>query len=122
MSEIEVGGNRYRLGRLNAFEQHHVLRRLGVGGLLSEAKADADSEYVMKLCLSVVERQQKAGWAPVVTKPTTKGDPTTSQLVFDDIKLMELYELVGKVVDENLGDFFHVAVPKASASPASGPG
>lgn len=128
-AEIEIEGNLYRVGRLNAFKQFHVVRRLApalfalgeVGsnpknlqddisalaamGPVAEAVSklsDADSEYVLNTCLLVCKRQAEGGvWAPVKVQGAVN-------LQFDDIKLPTMMRLVFETIKENLGNFFPV--------------
>lgn len=60
---------------------------------------DADSNYVLMGCMSCVQRQVRGGtgWAPIVS-----GD----QLMYADIRLPEMLQLVGYVLRDNLTSFF----------------
>lgn len=126
MTEIEHGGNRYRIGKLNAFEQLHVSRKVGpliprlvpafmamakdgsaidqIAQLLepfAEAFADLSDEaveYVAGTCLSVVQRQQGTAWAAVWNKQA-------NCLMFDDMDLSSMLPLVIRVITDNLGPF-----------------
>jgi len=71
--------------------------------------SDADAEYVLYTCLSVVERQQpKGGWARVMAG---------EKLMFEDMDLAAMLVCVGHVLMENLSGFF-AALP--SVSPGEG--
>lgn len=116
---VEVGGHKYRIGRMDARKQFHVARRLspllaGMGGLgdksagfaaalapLTEAlssMSDEDVDYVLDACLGVCHRLQQDGRpAPVMTR---------SGLMFDDIDMAQMIQLAVKVIKENLGGFF----------------
>lgn len=61
------------------------------------AMSDADSEYVLKVCLSVVTRKQQGGWARI--------QADNGLMLFDDIDLMPMMRLVMAVIRENLGNF-----------------
>jgi len=126
MTEIEHGGNAYRIGKLNAFQQLHVSRKVGpliprlVPAFMAMANggeaidklaqlfepfaeafaelSDESVEYVAGTCLSVVQRQQGSVWAPVWNKQA-------ASLMFDDIDLASMLPLVIKVITENLGPF-----------------
>lgn len=126
MIELEHGGNRYRIGKLNAFEQLHVSRKVGpliprlvpafmamakegsaldqIAQLLepfAEAFADLPDEaveYVAGTCLGVVQRQQGTSWAAVWNKQG-------KCLMFDDMDLSSMLPLVIRVIAENLGPF-----------------
>ena len=85
--EFEINGQIYQSGKMDAFKQFHVSRRLApvFGGLASSASKEAgdfsqflqpiaeavaqmpdtDCDYVLQACLSVANRQHGKGWAPV---------------------------------------------------------
>jgi|SRR5690348_9329885 len=69
---------------------------------------DADCDYILFTCLSVVQRQQGNGWAKVVA-------PGSRSMMFEDIDMGEMIGITLKVVQENIGGFF--AAPGASANP-----
>lgn len=74
-------------------------------GPVAEAFAsmsDADSEYILSTCLSVVLRKQGSGWAEVAPKGAQ------GHLAFEDITLPTMIELALEVIKENLGNFFDV--------------
>lgn len=128
MAETEIAGVKYRVGRLDARKQFHVARRLtpvmgalvaalkgGEGELsgenvlsalvpMSEAvatMADADADYVITTCLGACERESVvhgAGWSPV--------SAPNGRLMFDDIALPQMLQLVAAVIQENLAPFF----------------
>ncbi|VXB25187.1 putative bacteriophage protein [Burkholderia sp. 8Y] len=117
---VDINGQSYRIGRLDAKKQFHVARRLapllaGLGGALkgkaqgfaelvspiADALAkmsDEDTDYVLDTCLSVVARQQGDGWQNVMVKG--------GGLVFQDIDLPAMLQLTVAVVQQNLGSFF----------------
>jgi hypothetical protein len=120
--ETTLNGKQYRIGKLSAMKQFHVARRVApaLTGLVSAfggatadqadfAKAlgplvdavakmpDADAEYVLGTCLSVVSRQ---------TDPTTWAPVWRDQMVFDDIDLKTMVQLAAKVIQDNLGNTF----------------
>ncbi len=140
MTEVTVDGHTYRVGKLDAKTQFHVARRLGpavlavgaplLGMLGAERKAetsdllalagpvaqamalmsDADANYVIDRCMSVVARQQEDRWAPVAT--------ATGVFMFQDMEWVTLVRLTVEVLRENLGNFFQTA-PDAGPSSAS---
>jgi hypothetical protein len=117
---VEINGQSYRIGRLDAKKQFHVARRLapllaGLGGALKpEAKgfaelvspiaealakmSDEDTDYVLDTCLMVVQRQQGEGWQNVMVKG--------GGLMFQDIDLPTMLRLAVAVIQQNLGSFF----------------
>lgn len=117
---VEVGGQKYRIGRIDARKQFHVARRLapllaGMSGLtdknagfaaliapLTDAlsgMSDEDVDYVLDVCLGVCQRIQSNG----------QGAPVTARggsLMFEDIDMGQMIQLAVKVIQENLGGFF----------------
>lgn len=71
--------------------------------------SDADSEYVLNTCLSVVRRKQSGGWANI--------QASGGGLMFDDIDLQTMMQLAVTVIKENLGNFFD-ALPGVSTLPS----
>jgi hypothetical protein len=120
MSEpVEIGGQMYRIGRMDAKKKFHVARRLApLLSAWSSAKpgadmmqslgpiADAlsrmseeDTDYVLDACLAVCQREQPNGqWAPVCT--------TSGRMMFQDIDMPEMVQLAVNAVRENLAAFF----------------
>lgn len=119
--EFEVKGHRYRAAPLGAVTAFHAIRRLSpllaaAGGSLESMRADplaallpiaqglaslpdADADYVLSACLGAVQRNQGGNvWAPV------KGG---GGLMFDDIDMGSMLQIVGKVLAANFGDFFN---------------
>lgn len=126
---MEISGHEYQFGKLPAMTQWNVLRRVapaivGVLGLANvkaaadnelDAKdlvtkiepflaamaklSDADNEYVIDTCLSVVKRKVDGdrGWAQV---------GTSNALMFDDISMLVMLRLVFETGRENLAGFF----------------
>ena len=128
------GGHTYKIGKLDAMRQFHMVRRLaGVLGGLGQAAtpkgpqpdvsailgplakgvaslSDADSEYVLGACLGVVERKQAAGGYAKVW--------SGGGLMFEDIELGTMLALTMEVLRVNLSGFF-AGLPQAST--AGGP-
>jgi len=122
---LTLGAQEYSaFGKLDAFAQLHIARKLGpalpiVEGLVSAENAgksksllivlmlshinDTDTEYVVKKCLSVVGRKQVSG-------QFAKIQSADGSLMFDDISMSDLLELTVAVIEENLGDFFRTAL------------
>lgn len=132
MKEVTINNQVYRIGRLDAFKQLHVTRRvlpiLGPLGLFSMVKEgaadifdilagpfihemsemkDENLNYVIDTCLAVCERKQMNGglevWGPVVAKGTTASG---NGLMFNDLQGSNLLQLTWEVLQENLSDFF----------------
>lgn len=72
---------------------------------------DEDSEYVINTCAATVQREQPTGWADI--------NPGGRGLMFDDIDLPELIQIVVRVILGNVANFspaslsFLVAAPQA---------
>jgi len=122
LDTVEVNGQTYRIGKMPAREQFHVVRRLGpaimgflasgvngggmagaMGPILDHLSkmSDEDSDYVLDHCLSVVQRAQGNDWAKVRAP--------NGALLFNDIELPQLLNLTRAVLTENLRGFFPAA-------------
>lgn len=134
MMELDLSGHQYfTASKLDAFTQLHLARKLGpalpiVEGLVTTANAekdksiltvlmlshisDTDTEYIMKKCLSVVQRRQEGG-------KSAKIQAADGSLMFDDITMVEMLQLMVAVIEENLGDFFRTAL--GSMATVTGP-
>ena len=138
MDEVELSGRRYRtIGKLNAFKQLHLFRRLmpllaGMGASLRamptstsdpsfwsalgpianslREMSEADSEWVLKTCLSTCQVWNGSGWAAMTA--------SNGELMFQDMGLRPMLELSLMVIQENLGDFFPDPVVNGSAGEA----
>lgn len=125
--EFEVGGFQYRSERLNAQQCYDVARRFSVvlimlGGMKgSDAQPDRqsfaralcavsrpvpqeDSDTAIGICLSAVSRRQPndVGWQKI-------REPRSGRLIFEDIDMMSMLEIVWEVMDyHKLPDFFSV--------------
>lgn len=126
-----INGIEYSIGKLPAFEQMHVSRRIlpilpflvgafashkgeisqdaildiAMGGFADAfAKmSDDDVNYVTRTCLAACERKQEKGFSKVMVKNT---------LMFDDIELDTILGLTVAVIEENLARFFPISQPK----------
>ena len=138
MIEVELGGQRYRTGRLDAFKQFHLFRKLmpilsGLGEtsaqqeLLTAEASEAsfwgslgpvatsiaemsqqDSEFILKTCLNVVQVWNGQTWVRVTS--------STGDLMFEDIGMMEMLRLSFEVIKDNLSGFFSGPRPNGSAA------
>ncbi len=123
--EFSVNGVNYRCSKLSVFDQLKVSRKLlpVLAGLTSELQSlresaapgqaletllpkiaqslagmsDDDCNAILYPCLSVVSRQHQKGWTPVFSQ---------GQMMFDDINLVSMLQIVSKVVGDSLGNFF----------------
>lgn len=57
---------------------------------------EEDTNAIIHPCLAVVSRKHMGGWAPVFN---------SGQLMFDDIDLLTMLQLVARVVADSLGNF-----------------
>lgn len=134
--ELELDGHTYRVGKLDARAQFHIVRRLapvlgelapalqgGKGGLdalppIATAVAklsDADADYCIFGLLKVVSRKQPngLGWGPVSTE---------NLLMYDDIGMTQMLKLAWEALTFNISGFF-TALPsdlKEAAQKAKG--
>jgi hypothetical protein len=136
MSELEVSGAVYRVGKINALTQLHIGRRLlpalvavgvkaedlsrsgGVAAMadfmepavkIMGAMSDEDVNYVLFGALAAVSRKQGERWAPITSGP---------RLIFEDIDMPSMVRLTAAVLLENLGGFFAL-LPVVRPSPGS---
>ena len=136
MLEFDVADQHYRSGRLDAFRQLHIARKLApLIAKLSPQAANPDANdffslmapvidglaempeddvnYITQRCLSVVQRQQGQQWAPV-------WNDTAKRLMFDDIDAMQLLQISFQVISDQLGSFMRAPLSSlASPSPQS---
>lgn len=141
MREVTIAGQTYRVDRLDALKQFHIARRLAPvlteagpvllaalkasrgGGLPSDEEAlllfepmakaiaalsDQDSETVIQLCMGAVKRKVDTSWAAVMSG---------KQMMYSDIELPHLMQLVIAVIQENLANF----MPASGSTSATGP-
>ena len=73
--------------------------------------SEEDTHAILFPCLAVVSRQHGKGWTPVFSQ---------GELMFEDIDLMVMLQLVGNVVEDNLGNFLPAAPVSATADPSAG--
>lgn len=111
MEEIGIDGQTYRLAKLNALTQFHLARRIApiVTTLdagqetiekLTKALAemsDEEAEYVIAKCLNDCRRKSGDSWAKVFV---------SGNLMFDDIDMMHMADLVVRTLMGNLSGFF----------------
>lgn len=136
--EFEIKGVQYRTAKLSVFDQLKVSRKLlpVLAGVLADFQgikaaaeggdvykametalpkiadslagmSDEDTNAIIFPCLSVVSRQNGKGWSPVMAQGT---------LMFDDIDLMSMLQMVGRVVGDSLGNFLP-ALPASETAP-----
>ena len=125
-STIEMDGNSYQIGKINALKQFHVSRRLGpilaamgislqtlakgmkpdmmdfaeIVGPASAVLArmtDDDANYIIFECLGVVTRKQSDGRYSKVM--------IDGVMAFEDIELPGMLQLIVLVLQSNIGNF-----------------
>lgn len=136
--DIQVNGQTYRIGKLDAMVQFHVARRVGPilaamgisaktlaqsgvkadsGGFLDvvaavapviAAMSDEDVEYVIHACMRVTSRAQGERYQRVMTG---------KHFQFQDIDMRAMIELTVATLKENLGNFFTGAPDIESIKP-----
>lgn len=140
--EFELKGQQYRTAKMDAFAQLKVSRKLlpvlagmmaDFNGIKSAAQggdvykameialpkiADAladmseeDTNAIIHPCLAVVSRQHGKGWTPVFGQ---------GELMFDDIDLISMLQMVGRVVGDSLGNFLQELPGKREEAPPVG--
>lgn len=126
MTTIEIAGQHYQLAKLNALTQFHVARRLGpilatMGVSLQMLRSgmklelddfvslltpvmdimskmpDEEVNYILFTCLGVCKRKSGEAWAPVLA--------SGNLIMFSDIDLPTMLQLVVAVLKDNLGPF-----------------
>ncbi|MDU5837763.1 MAG: hypothetical protein E6Z53_11970 [Pantoea sp.] len=136
--EFEIKGVQYRTAKLSVFDQLKVSRKLlpVLAGMLADFQgikaaaeggdaykametalpkiadslagmSEEDTNAIIFPCLSVVSRQNGKSWSPVMSQGT---------LMFDDIDLMSMLQMVGRVVGDSLGNFLP-ALPASETAP-----
>jgi len=139
--QFEIKGINYRTAKLDVFQQLKVGRKLlpiiagmaadfqtvknsAQGGdvygtletilpKIADALADMsedDTNAIIHPCLGVVSRQNGTAWAPVMS---------SGQLMFDDIDLFSMLQLVGRVVGDSLGNFFPTLPDNGTPPPSA---
>lgn len=139
--EFEIKGQKYRAAKLSVFEQLKVSRKLLplLSGLLGEIKvlrqlktgqvsiedalkvalpviaqkladlSDDDSNAIIHPCLAVVSREAGKSYTSIFT---------SGQLMFDDIDLMDMLQIVARVVGDSLGNFLPELPDSVTDAPA----
>lgn len=125
---LELNGKQYDLGKLNARQQFHLVRKLAPLFAPSEEgkflehlafklaeMPQADVDYILTLCLSTVKRLEGKDWAYVQA-------PNTDTLMFADIDMPAMIRLTVAVVEANLGSFLDLSLlPSSEAVPVPRP-
>jgi len=130
MLEFDVDGHHYRARKMNAFQQFHVARRLAplISEMLQMGDAlramgedpkklivpfadalsrvsDDDCNYVLGVCLSMVQRMQGGNGAGIAWADAWS--ERAHRVMFEDIdNLQPMMEIVVNVLMDNLQGFF----------------
>lgn len=73
------------------------------------ALSEEDTNAIIFPCLAVVSRRQdKSSWVPVARQ---------NELMFDDIDLLSMLQMVGRVVGDSLGNFLPALPDKETPPP-----
>jgi hypothetical protein len=129
--EFEVNGAKYRTQKMSAFDQFHVARKLApvvgsIGSISALASGDVsalgpltkaiselpeeDCNMILQKCLSVVSRGDTTAagttWAPIWST-------SAKRFMFEDIDMMAMIQIAGRVIQESLGSFTS-ALPSGS--------
>jgi hypothetical protein len=127
MAEVQLEEHTYRTGRLTLIQQWEVFRRAGpilpmlssefldgykpapgarwimsaVSGLLARLNQE-DADVIRQTALSAVERFDPTAqrWFPIVAMNGTGG------VMYQDMGLLTMLELMDRVLQENMGSFF----------------
>ncbi|EOU2324470.1 TPA: hypothetical protein PXM11_001870 [Yersinia enterocolitica] len=116
--EFTIKGIEYRSKKLDVFAQLKVSRKLLplLAGILKDLRSgtvtietalpsiaqslsdisEEDCNAIIHPCLSMVSRKHGSAYNPIFTN---------SALMFDDIDLMAMLQIVGRVVGDSMGNF-----------------
>jgi hypothetical protein len=72
--------------------------------------SDEDSEYVINHCLSVTYRYNGGGWSIV--------KPSNSNIMFEDIDMLEMMQIVIRVIIDTVGNFSLASLSSLAAPEA----
>ncbi len=113
--EMEINGQSYKFGKIDARKQFHIVRRLApvMGSVAKGGEAidaitsaigrlsDDDADYVIFGLLACVTRKQDngLGWAKI---------SNGTSLMFSDIEMGEMLQIAFRAFEENMQDFFAV--------------
>ncbi|WP_257824718.1 phage tail assembly chaperone [Burkholderia glumae] len=142
-TEIEIGGQRYQLGRMSAMQQFHVSRRIAtvlpplIRTYLDMATSDKPMTKNLKLLATSIEPVMEAlsqlkdedaeyvigACMRVVERHHGDGwarvwSPTQNVCMFDDIDMGAMLTLTGYVIMENLGPFIQGLLTGLASSPS----
>lgn len=140
MQELEFDGKKYRTGKLDAFKQYHLMRKLlplfsGLGESFARqaplmngngevpqtnfwASLAPISQAISEMSMDDSEWILKTCLTAVSVHNGRNWAPLTTpsgQLMFEDTEMLTMVQLSLAVVQDNLGSFFPVPLLNASA-------
>lgn len=140
MQELEFDGKKYRTGKLDAFKQYHLMRKLlplfsGLGESFARqaplmngngevpqtnfwASLAPISQAISEMSMDDSEWILKTCLTAVSIHNGRSWAPLTTpngQLMFEDTEMLTMVQLSLAVVQDNLGSFFPVPLLNASA-------
>lgn len=140
MQELEFDGKKYRTGKLDAFKQYHLMRKLlplfsGLGESFARqapvmngngevpqtnfwASLAPISQAISEMSMEDSEWILKTCMTAVSIHNGRSWAPLTTpsgQLMFEDTEMLTMVQLSLAVVQDNLGSFFPVPLLNASA-------
>jgi hypothetical protein len=138
MQELELGTSRYRTGRLDAFKQFHLFRKLmpvfsGMGETFSDIGPTDGTNVAMDanfwsalgpVATAVAEMSQQDSEFILKTclhvvsrwngQAWVRITMPSGELMFEDIDMMEMLQLTFAVLQDNLSGFFSAPLPNTS--------
>lgn len=131
MNEIEVGGNTYRIGRIDAFKQFHIARRIApaltaagesVNELVGLGKSMSDDDSLFHVLAKVSEVMARMPDDDVnyvihtclgVASRRQQDERYANvmrgnQLMFQDLDMPSMIQVTLAVLRENMGGFFQM--------------
>lgn len=129
--DVTIGSRTFRSTKMDPFKQIHVIRRMGslfpsvagavrvpdkmlaagyIGAALGRL-SDDDANFILNSCLATCQLKQGTMWASVVDANGT--------LMFQDMQLPEILELVWKVLEDNFRPFIKDLLAKVSSAEVS---
>lgn len=142
MIEFDVSGKTYRTGKMNAFKQFALMKRIlpivgamgDFGGMAIAMKAgeggaalaqfagplidaisrmpDADSDFVLTECMAVCSRRDGENWQAI-------WNHAAGQPQFADIELAAMLQIAWNVIQDNMAVFM-AGLPLAFTEPTPG--
>jgi hypothetical protein len=142
--DFEVGGRQFKLGKIDAFKQFHIVRRLGPilgdlipvaqkisGANLASMSEEEKFSHLSQLLTPVMNGLSKLsdkdanlvllGLCSSVEMHQPQSNnwarvSTTEVLMFQDLSLPTLLQVAGRAFMFNLSDFFPIANPTLAGS------